>query len=899
VILHLIELTYVGPLRETVRVGPFAPGLNILAAPNESGKSTVLRAAARALFDKHTTRSEEIKSLQPAGADLAPRVAVEFETGAGRYRIEKTFLQSPRSLLKQWSGDAWQPVAEADAADQRVQELLHSSLPGRGATRPEHWGFLGFLWARQGEPADWPSLDDEAVGQRIRASLARVEIDPVIDTLRARLAVTADAVLTTTGQPKTGGALRQADDDLAAIETEMAALRQTRAELDATHQRWQQADAAAAILEKEHAAKEESTKALGELALSAERLRGEFETRQAELTTARGKLTAITADAGTLTRRQSEAASARDALAAAERAAHDAGEQLAALRARIDREQSTRPDHESRLNTLRAGHQRLQALLRLRQSSAEAAALGKQAGKTTEAAARIAGLESKLAGIPALKPAGLRKLEELADTVRTQQAQIQALGLAVDLTPDAGAPVVIHEGATTRRETLPAGKPSRLHSPQSLDLELTGWGRILIRSGAMEAQHLADELAKSEARLRDALQDAEVTSIEAAREAVANRRELDVQLKAAASVLAGELGDHESLEALRAAATSAARRVEALSTTLDPTAAEAALGATQIESEEARLAESIPAAEAALKDLDTSLAQLRTDERAAAEALQKAARLAGEQRARLHALDAQIADAAARHPAGIDATKSQAQMEFVQAEARAAAARAGLPPDFEKLPERNRRAAIALQQVVNELRARRAERDSASGSLEALGGQGLYSRETELEERKAEATLRRDAARLRGWSARIAHDLIDHRKQAATRSALAPLEHRLTAAFAELTGDSQRKIFLDDELQIAGIGPTREQAHPFDLLSQGAKEQLVLCLRVAVAQELSAGEPQVLILDDVLVNTDPVRQERILDVLGALASQLQIIILTCHADRYRGAGQPITIARAG
>ncbi len=221
--------------------------------------------------------------------------------------------------------------------------------------------------------------------------------------------------------------------------------------------------------------------------------------------------------------------------------------------------------------------------------------------------------------------------------------------------------------------------------------------------------------------------------------------------------------------------------------------------------------------------------------------------------------------------------------------------RSELPPDFEKLPERNKRSAASLQQIANDLQARRTERDQAQATLEILGGQGLYSRETELEEKQAEALLRRDAARARGWSARVAHDLIEHRKQAATKAVLAPLEQRLSAAFAELTGDTARQVFLDERLQIAGIGRSREETHAFEQLSQGAKEQLLLCLRLAVAQELATDEPQVLILDDVLVNTDPVRQDRVLDVLGAQAARLQILILTCHPDRYRGVGQPVVI----
>jgi len=142
-IFHALELTYVGRFRETVRLGPFTSGLNILAAPNESGKSTALRAAARALFDRHTTKGDELKSLQPAGTDLAPRLAVEFETRAGRFRIEKTILQSPRSLLQQWQSGQWKPLAEADAADQRVQALLQSSLPWQRCHQARALGLSG------------------------------------------------------------------------------------------------------------------------------------------------------------------------------------------------------------------------------------------------------------------------------------------------------------------------------------------------------------------------------------------------------------------------------------------------------------------------------------------------------------------------------------------------------------------------------------------------------------------------------------------------------------------------------------------------------------------------------------------------------------------------------------
>jgi hypothetical protein len=894
-ILHAIELNYVGPLRSRVRIGPFTSGLNIFAAPNESGKSTCIRAAARALFDRHTTKGDEIKSLQPAGTDLAPQIAVEFETGVGRFRIEKTFLQGPRSFLKQWQSGAWQLISDSDAADQRVQALLQSSLPGKGATKPEHWGFLGFLWARQGEPSEWPSLDDAAVGQRIRARLARVEIDPVIEKLSARLAGASDIVFTSTGLAKANGPLDAADKDLAAIESALAVLRQTRAELDSAHERYRKAETAVAQLEKEHGENERTATALREQTLNAERLRIELDALKQSLASAQERLTAVAHDADTLAQHNASATAAKAVLAQAEDAIRTAEQQLRELRAHLDSRQAERPEKESELNAARTELDRLGSLIKLRQYSSDEAALARQLAKAETAAGEVASLETKKIGLPALTAAKLRKIEEQDELVRTIRAQLQVLGLTVDLTPENDSSAVVQDGSAQRDLPLPAKKAVRLHSPQTLDLQLAGWGRVVIRSGAKEAQDTVDQLGQEEAALRDTLGDVGVNSVEAARDAFAARKEIESQLKAANATLVTSLGDFEDIAGLREAAAKASRRASVLAAALGPTEDDKTRSNTDLDAAEARLAKAVPAAEKTLAAFDKVLDQLRAQEREAVKALQLTTQGANEHRTRLHTLGTQISDLTGRYPQGVDAAKAEAQVAFVQAEARVKATEGNLPPDFGKLPDRNRRAAAALQQIVSDLQASRTERDEAKGKLETLGGQGIYSRETDLEEEKSVATLRRDAARAKGWCARIAHDLIERRKQAATQAVLTPLEQRLTTAFAELTDAGTRQVFLDANLQIAGIGRTREEVYAFESLSQGAKEQLLLCLRIAVAQELANDEPQVVILDDVLANTDSARHERVLDVLASLSTQLQIVVLTCHPEKYRGVGSPITL----
>jgi uncharacterized protein YhaN len=64
-----------------------------------------------------------------------------------------------------------------------------------------------------------------------------------------------------------------------------------------------------------------------------------------------------------------------------------------------------------------------------------------------------------------------------------------------------------------------------------------------------------------------------------------------------------------------------------------------------------------------------------------------------------------------------------------------------------------------------------------------------------------------------------------------------------------------------------------------DLLSVGTAEQVYLLLRVALAEHLAVtGETCPLLLDDVTVQADPVRTERILDLLLMLSRDRQIVL---------------------
>ncbi len=91
---------------DPIGVGPFVDGLNVLHAPNATGKSTFFEAMQRGLLDGHRVSGRDVEALRPWGRALAPTVTVEFVHGGVEYRLTKRFLDRPSSELARKEGAA-------------------------------------------------------------------------------------------------------------------------------------------------------------------------------------------------------------------------------------------------------------------------------------------------------------------------------------------------------------------------------------------------------------------------------------------------------------------------------------------------------------------------------------------------------------------------------------------------------------------------------------------------------------------------------------------------------------------------------------------------------------------------------------------------------------------------
>ena len=552
---------------------------------------------------------------------------------------------------------------------------------------------------------------------------------------------------------------------------------------------------------------------------------------------------------------------------------------------------------------LQAAVTRTGKLARHRQLCDSVERLARNLDRCQTQTAQVESLRCIRAELPTITAARLQQLQKLSESIAQRHAQIDALGLTVEVSPDADT-LSIHTRADGEEQELSpfsAGETRTIHAIRDLTLELDGWGRLRMRSGAAETRSLENSVKKDEAAFRAALAEFGANGIAGVRAFAERGKELDAQITAARQTLAAMLDDDDDPERLRTRLAAERRQVKVLEEELVLDTDLPLLTRAELDAAEQAANVQQEQGHAARETLGRLAKVAREAIGEATTTREEAARTVVKLRADVENLERRIAALQGQYADGIPPAAEAAMFAYAEAKFTLQKAQEKLPPDAATLGERNRRAAAAAAQVSGELDRLRRARDEIRGRLEWLGSQALYSRETDLLAEHVALTAQAEHARARSRAARIVHDLIERRKQAATRTVLAPLQERLGARFAQVSGERDRQIFLDESLNVRGLGRKPDELVAFDELSQGAKEQLLLCLRLAVAEELVSapgGGRQSLILDDVLVNTDAARQSRVLDVLtDAAAKGLQILVCTCHPDRYRGVGEVVDLRR--
>jgi DNA repair protein SbcC/Rad50 len=853
---------------------PFSERITVIHGPNGTGKSTLMLALERALFDRPDTQDAEIAALQPWGAQVTPRVELDFTVGDESYRIEKSFGPKGQARLHRKNGSGeLQPWKEGSAATEWVRERFGGRQPARGATRPEHRGLGQILFAPQGALPLPDKLGDGAV-ERLRALVAQVTVDAGTRAIETELKRRHDAIFTATGQLKKGSPAQVARAALDEAEKlrEQAVL--ALAEIDRLASQ-------VAALQTEVATREERRRVLlGErerLAPLGKLYRLEKErhaTARATLDTATRQFREIAdrIDALDELRRRiaglERESAPRTAAATAATAAQKAAE------AALQQATTAREAHESGRAALRSQRQVAEDARKLTRAREELASLAGKLSGLQSARAQVAQLEARLTQAPgSFSGMRIKALRELLAEERSASEKLEALKLRVRITAE--------RQLTVEGQALGAGESTELTGEGKLSIALPGVGRIEVAGPAVDTAgdraHLT-ELTRAADALAAELGSRDPSTLEVWR---AEWKAIDKELGMARAALAEKGSATAAEERQRILERAVALLVEAhpewAQADPDPMTLEIAL-----RDDEQRFEETLRELHRAEDHARRQATEARATADRNAQALIAAQR---DQQAAAGQLELLAGDGLSDEQRALERRERSAARQKAEDDLHAAeSALAQLGADPEAALEKAER---ELESVSESLSQRREELARRTQTLDDASKYAPHAMLADAEERAATARATLGREERDAEAVNLLWTLFEEERAHVTARLTGPIVSRVVPRMKKLTGGKVEGIELAD-LAVRGVrvAQSPELVSP-DALSHGTRDQLALLCRLALAEIVAGDEPLPVVLDDPLVHADKQRQKRLLSLIEENAERLQVIVMTCHPEDYK------------
>ena len=855
-------------------------GVTVVEGPNESGKTTLLKAFDLLLNTPDSSRAAAVLAVRPEGTAAGPFVEAEFVTDGYQVNYAKRWLSQPETTVAITDPSGRRRTLAGREAHDAVSQLLERTMDR------ELWRALQ---VQQGTSLQLPSvgassslreaLDQAASGQlggdvednllgRVRTEVSRyytpskgtatAELRQAQETLASAQAELGDAQ---NANARAEGAVTQVIDGERRLQGVRDQQAQVESDVTNAEQAKLQVDGARDRLEEYRRTVDVTKLALSNRRLALER-RQQMVTRLAEANEQ-------------VTRREEAAAALRETRDALEKEhIQDSGKLAEARAALEDAEAAVRLTEG---DVLQATRESELAMLRARLEQA----------RTAES--RLREIANDLGAIR-VTDENLETIEDLYTAANKAEGQMvaaasrlriraeRALTLEID-----GRSVDLEESETTERTV--AGHAS---------MTVPGFLTVDVFSGGKAGQ-LARKGEEARAALSAALDDAGVGTVVEARAAHQRAATLKVELEAERKVLDGALlGSTPDLlqahidDLERAAANHLQTRPNDRPLPV------------HMQQAQAILTECIEARNATKADVDRQrdiLSRLEGEVAKTAALLESSLRelaTAHEERTGLEgALEQERAETTDDE---LESSATQAQVESERTQREYGLAQNdldALDPDvvaarWDSVNKRKTR----LQQEAGDLDR---QLTGAIGYLRAIAleGDGPAERlaHAEGEFARAEQSLRTVDARAR--SASLLFETLMRHRETALQAYREPYRLEVERLGRFVFG-RDFAVELDGELRVqrrtlSGVNL------PVDRLSSGALEQLGMVMRLACAN-LVSGEGVPVVLDDAFSFSDETRLSGLCLALDRVGENGQVVLLTCVPDRYQRLGD-VTIVR--
>lgn len=872
------------------------PRVNLIHAPNGTGKSTLVTAIRYALLEPAAANTG---AYRPWGSEVAPRVAVEFQAADGVWKVEKIFSRRPQARLLREVRGFWEPFADdPDTVHAKTVSLVtggeverrHRGRESAEAQKARR-GVLYVLWRDQGRaPLDRDGLELPGTAERDLAQAVGVGVVSERDRRIIEAAERRLAELLTPARREETRELALAAEQLRRVQATVGRLQEQVRVL----RQWEEnAESAALLLE-------ETEELLGGA-------RDELQQAQARLATAKEFAKKVEeADA-----RHKSASCARGAwdqkiqnLAAERVALQAAKEELERKQAAVSaREESARSIREH-LRQASDGLEEIQVMARQAADVATLARarfdLARDLGERDRMTQRLRQAEphesiinersTERRGISVPDAEELTGLQKLQHSLVVETMRLEGARMRVAFSADQPWQGRVELDGVESAVNLPAGSEAEWEALERADLQLDGIGRFRVE------RVLETSLAKQRKKVREIEQEISeglrrwgASSLGELEGRAMQARACDEAIERAQAALQGLLPEgRESVELQLAQVEARIRtarqnhadlanempevdQADALSREADRASSELAKRLEQQQRD-------VSALRAQFDDAEAGLPQAQEDLRAIEKDIHTAT-------GRIQTLedDGLTDEGRLARLAELEGAERSSEVEVLRLEAQA-------PALDDAVSE-----ATASEREVQRLQAERdryhTDLTTARARAAGIAEQGSYTELTRAEEALEVAQARYDVLKLQADARALLVTVLVEERDRQRSELFRPVEERVSRMWDRVSGGRYAAVKVEGHLRPASVVPRdypSETPAP-DALSGGEQEQLGTIIRLALAEVLvltDPGDGQTLILDEPLPTSDSVRRRRMLELLSNPAPGLQVIVMAHDAREY-------------
>ena len=895
-ILRNVQLGNWGIFRDPFKAD-LADGINIVSGLNEAGKTTMVNAIRICLFERHTTKSQRIKSLVPWGATLSPCVVVTFNTRGEDYKIEKQFLMSPSSRLEKRVDDRWVRIAEGDAADYQTAQLAGGEVPSqaRGASRPEYWGLGQVLWTKQGDTIP-DKLNQETLDKLqgiVSSAVTSHEERRLFDILWSK----SNQVLTAkTREPKAGSPLHSVVGGIQRLEDRKVELNNKWAEKEQLERnvedlqmqlvkeseelRAAEKEFKEARSENEQAETHEAERKKSEVDVNAsqqkwdrlrekverlKKLKAEIEEREAQIRTADTRLKVLQGE--------------RDEIAG----------KLASKKKDLDKIQTDIQSLSESLKYVRIAHDTVEKERR------ELAVLEERFLRAERLERDMKDLQKGLEGLSAPSGEELDRLKRMHFELAEKEAELRSIGLRAVLKVVNEISGELYLDGRNTELRMPQGAEKGWGAAQHIKMVVEGFGELEITSGSKDVRELRGEVEQLRGNFKKVTAQYGTAEIDSLEKIAGRRARLEREIQATdetISELAPEgIGELKTLVSkLRESIKDNWQKIPDYSPFKRFEAEE------DKESARAETVNLMEKLEDDIRHLQEQMRETNQEQNSIAEDLERKKneiqetrstieRLMGEQKRSREYLGEFEQD-------GLSMKEREAELKEAAIELERK--RLLLERYIEEKEEKEEKPARRYKKAERRLeeakgRVGEIEKEIAAeeGRLDQLLQTGIYTEASRIEEELESLYKRKKELETEVYAIKLLCNLVAFYHGQTLESVTEPIRSRLIEDFRRVAGPKYSVIELNDGMMPSSVKPANwDSSAEVDVLSYGTREQLGFLVRLALGQIVAADESQLVIFDDPLTNTDDIRMAHCLQILEEAARKLQVIILTCHPKNY-------------